>query len=68
MCVVEHLLLSGHGFVSTDIRTQTFRDHALSCPFLVIMDPGRSNHIFWKGGVPLILKRCHIPEEAKYMK
>ena len=46
MCVIGDLLLLGHDLASTGIRTQTFRDHTLSRPFLGIMDPVRSNHDF----------------------
>jgi hypothetical protein len=57
MFVFEDLLLVGHDFASTGNRTPTFRYHALSFPFLCIMGPGRSNHVFSKGDVPLIPTR-----------
>jgi len=57
MRVVEDLLLLGHDFASKRNRTQTFRDHSLFRPFLCITDPGRSNHVFWKGSVSLIPTR-----------
>jgi hypothetical protein len=57
MCVVEDLLILGYDFASTGNETQKFRDHALFCPFLGIIDPGKSSHVFSKCGVPLIPTR-----------